>query len=191
MLKNIFGLLFIVSLLSSCSDTRYKVLIDNPTAKKISVTIDKEVIVVDSLQSNEILLAFGDHTMKFGDSVFHFSVSQDLSHDRINLLINPTGSGYVLRQLNYRKNAPGLKAEPGSSRDLIPYDTIQLMDVAFVSGNYKKIASQFIYDLYDYGIDEQFPAEKEATDFREERKFVKIYREKDFLVDFMIKHKID
>jgi len=186
MLQKITVLLLVAGMFS-CSDTRYKVLIDNPGTEKITVTIDKEVIVLDVHESNEILLAFGDHTMKFRDSVSHFNVSKDLSFDRINLLINPTRSGYVLRQLNYSKDSKKLYP----AKDIIPYDTIQLMDVATISGNYKKTNSQFIYDLYDYGIHEQFPANKEATDFRDERKFVKIYREKDFLIDFMSKHKID
>ena len=199
MLKHFFGLLLIVSVLSSCSDSRYKILVDNPTAKKISVTIDKEVVELDSLQSKVIYVEHGDHTMKFKDSTFHFDVPADKGNSDIKLLINPTRSGYILRQLNYVMHPPvtqaGVEVEHlqrlDPSQNLIPYDTIRLLEVVTVAGNYKKTNSQFIDDTYDYGIDTEIPEENKANMYQARVQFVKIYREKDFLLNFMDKQKID
>ena len=199
MLKHFFGLLLIVSVLSSCSDSRYKILVDNPTTKKISVTIDKEVVELDSLQSKMIYVEHGDHIMKFKDSTFHFDVPADKGNSDIKLLINPTRSGYILRQLSYVKHPPVtkddfekeqlLKLDP--SRNIIPYDTIDLLDVVIVAGNYKKTTVQFIVDTYDYGIDTEIPEENKVNQYQNRAQFVKMYREKDFLKAFMDKHKKD
>ena len=111
MLKRISGLLLIVCCMFSCLEPKREpgikakkdVLIDNPTTKKITLTIDGDVITLDSLQSKELRLTTGKHSLKFIDSTFDFNIPELTDYNKYDLLINPTRSAYIFEQISYLK----------------------------------------------------------------------------------------
>jgi hypothetical protein len=194
MLKKIFGLLLIAYCMSSCLEpknesktgVKKKVLIDNSTRKKITITIDGEVIALDSLQSKELSLTSGKHNLKFIDSTFDFNIPEKVDYNKYDLLINPTRSAYIFEQVSYLRTSLTPeeleKRRKDPEHNSIPYGSINIMGLFTINGNFKKTKEMFITDDWDYGIDESIPAEAESARPFDEVLKIKLYREMGFLL---------
>lgn len=161
------------------------VLIDNPTTKKITLTIDGEVISLDSLQSKELSLTTGKHNLKFIDSTFDFDIPTKVDYNKYDLLINPTRSGYIFEQISYlRKEVTPeelAKRRKDPLQNTIPYDSVNIMGVFTIKGNLKKTKEMFITDNWDYGFDQSIPDNAESARPFDEVLKIKLYREMGFL----------
>jgi len=194
MLKRISGLLLIVCCMFSCLESKKEsriyakkdVLIDNPTTKKITLTIDGDVITLDSLQSKELRLTTGKHSLKFIDSTFDFNIPELTDYNKYDLLINPTRSAYIFEQISYLKKE--LTPEEleirrkDPQKNTIPYGSVNIMGLFTIKGNLKKTTEMFITDDWNFGMDEIIPDDvKSATPFDESLR-IKLYREMGFLL---------
>ena len=171
--------------------TTKKVLIDNPTAKKITITIDSAVIAVDSLQSKELSLTSGKHSLKYIDSTFDFNIAEKVDYNKYDLLINPTRSAYIFEQVSFlRKSLTPEELEKrrkDTQQNRIPYDSINIMGLFTIKGNFKKTKEMFITDDWDYGMNDSIPAEAESARPFDEVLKIKLYREMGFLLRSMKK----
>lgn len=194
MLKRISGLLLIVCCMSSCLENeprmkiKKKVLIDNPTTKKITITIDSAVIAVDSLQSKELSLTSGKHSLKFIDSTFDFNIPELVDYNKYDLLINPTRSAYIFEQVSYLRisltpeELEKRRKSTATGKNSIPYDSINIMGLFTIKGNLKKTKEMFITDDWNYGINDSIPAETKSASPFDEVLEIKLYREMGFLL---------
>ena len=194
MLKRISGLLLIVCCMFSCLESKKEsgikakkdVLIDNPTTKKITLTIDGDVITLDSLQSKELSLTTGKHSLKFIDSTFDFNIPEKTDYNKYDLLINPTRSAYIFEQISYLKKelTPEELAirRKDPQQNTIPYGSVNIMGLLTISGNLKKTKEMFITDDWNYGIDAVIPDEAESARPMDEVLKIKLYREMGFLL---------
>jgi hypothetical protein len=156
-----------------------KATIDNPTKEAITVTVNDYTYDVKSKTSLPVLFAEGDNTITYGDTTVIYSMEKNAEHPQ--LLINPTQAVYVLEQITYAR--PDLKGEEIS--DLIPYDTIKIMNTLDVSGHYKQMNDFIIKKTWDYGINQKYPNTITKKDRNNKLYFIKIYREKDFFMKIL------
>jgi hypothetical protein len=194
MLKKICGPLLLAACIFSCGEEKYGVTIDNPTKEKLTVDIDGEIIVLDTMQLKAISLGPGKHTMKLRDSAIDFSIPKYVYHSDNVLLINPTRSAYILEQVDYMKYgnlllaseaAEVMKRKMDTLANRIRFDTIRVMNVMSITGNYKRTDAMFMEDNWDYHINQPVPEKVQGSVMSKERQLVKIYRERDFLFHLM------
>jgi len=165
----------------SCSKRKAEVIIDNPTKSKVEIEFNGEKYVVDTLSQQKIYFSEGKNVVTLNDTTLIYQLEEfDNHHNRPNFLLNPTKSTYILEERNFsRRDKKGIeRLFEGFS---IKYDTIRIMNVFDISGNYKKTNDYIIRKNWDYGFNDDFPKSFNSNLVNKSLYRIKIYREKQFL----------
>lgn len=178
----LFSLLVVLAVLLAiaCSTTPppSQIIVDNPTDSIISVTIGNDTLEINAKSSKVHTLPAGVYKVKYADSTYSFEVEQ-MRSTGIVFILNPTRSAYILEQAVYTKNF--LSQKRTNHNDRIPFDTIRVMNLFDISGNFKRTDDLVIDDSYDFGLNTDFPQSVELSSYETEKLMIKIFREKDFL----------
>lgn len=156
---------------TSCSISTTQVIVDNPTNDTLMLVIGKDSIVLNAKQYKFCNFNEGEYEVKYADTSFRLTVSDK------TLLLNPTGSAYILEQAIYSGNKTISKEQLRENR--IPLDTIHLAGIG-LCGNLKRICNVVINDDFDFGIHQEFPKNVKLF-YPKIKLLVKISREDDFL----------
>lgn len=192
MFKHLLPAVLLISSIISCGDAPVKqaITVDNPTSQRITFSIDTQRITLDSAQSLRVLLDTGSHSLKYHDSTFNFTLQ--VKYKETKFLLNPTRSGYILEQSSYFTKPPSAMQQAvlavnsrDSTKNRIKFDSVRVMNLFTLHGNYKSTHDLFIAGNWDYNITEKAPTSLEARYGVDEKQLVKIYRERDFLFSMM------
>lgn len=134
-------------LLLGCGDrTEVTVLIDNPTTSELTIAIDDKAHTIAPLESYEIEIPYGMHSLEFTQGPFHDSIKQQVvnayfspSIGKNTLSLNPTNSTYVYTKEYYfenEKDAPTFRDNIFIINGLLYNDQDAIVQNGFVVDNY-------------------------------------------------------
>lgn len=180
-MKKLAVVLLVISIVS-CTKISKTVQIDNPTINKISVKIDKDLLIdIAPKEVKEIFLESGKHKISINDSVYIVYIDS-----RNDYLLNPSFSNYILTQTTYQSTNNADKPfhdayqklkESNPELNKIPYDTIEVKGYT-IAGNFLKTNELLIEKIWDYSVNQTQPNVIKSKKIGDE--IVKIYREDDF-----------